>query len=618
MTVLLSPAQRQIVEAPDGPMLVRAGAGSGKTRVLTERIRYVLGRSRKKVLALTFTNAAAQEMRERLSEVPSINDRAFIGTFHGFCERVLINHGASIGLAPMPHIFDDYNDRLGIVDSAIAQTPLVHREYYSRSKKERSRLGKKVLDFISRKKRNLITPEIMIEKSGSDANSLVYVSYQDILTSQNAIDFDDLLLFTHRLFTDRQKIAGLYRRVYEHICVDEAQDLNNAQYAVLRAMTSDENKNVVLVGDPNQSIYAFNGSSSSYMTTRFVQDFHPKVYELSENYRSTRSVLQAASRIIPDPPDLEHTVLEGHFEIHEAAHEEDEAEWILEKVKSLIAAGRHADIENPIRAESIAILARNKYVFSSLDSKLETSGLTFSYKKAPGPVSFESREMQAFYLGLRLKLNPLDSLAEGRLASLAGCEAGVPGTEQEPLDWISRNSDSELTAQVIRAVTNLDSDGRNLRQLMSDMKDSLSCNVLEADVDRTSMVLNDIDDLLSHWNNYAKATGKRSLLGFRNALALGYARSKKRHEGLTLSTVHTMKGQEYDIVFVMGMDDGTFPDYRAIRAGGLEMKQEINNAYVAFTRSRRLLYVSWPKARIMPWGKRRARTISRILGSFSA
>ena len=354
----LSKKQEQIVLVEDGPLYVKASAGSGKTRVLTERIRLLLGKTKRKILALTFTNKAAEEMKERLSEVSDMKERLFVGTFHGFCQFVLENHGNLIGLSKMPHIFEDEADRIKLIEQAIQQTPSYGNDYKTQNKKEQRDFCYRVSNFISQVKRDLIPEEELLEKSGDGNVVLLYKTYQDILNSQNAIDFDDLLLLTYNLLIENTEISSLYRRTYQYICIDEAQDLNNAQYQVLIALTNGEHKNIMMVGDPNQSIFAFNGSSPEFMDKKFVEDFSPKIIELKENYRSSRYLLKAAGRIIPDSNDIVNTVIKGIFEIYTADDEKSEAEWICDKIDSLIKLKKHADIEGSITYEKIAVLAR--------------------------------------------------------------------------------------------------------------------------------------------------------------------------------------------------------------------------------------------------------------------
>jgi DNA helicase-2/ATP-dependent DNA helicase PcrA len=365
----------------------------------------------------------------------------------------------------------------------------------------------------------------------------------------------------------------------------------------------------MMVGDPNQSIYHFNGSSPDYMDKQFVRDFKPVIVELNENYRSSISVLSAANKIIPDAEYIAETVKEGLFEINHLEDEEAEAQWVIDKIKELIASKTHDDIEGEITCEKIAVLARTKYVFNKLEAQLNEANLPFYYKMTPGAIRFESDLMNIFDLALRVRLNPQDSLHKGRLLK----RLNIKTVRNFSLEVVIPQVTDELNKKLIKLVIELDDDGSNIKKALERFRDDLSIE----DENEKNMIFHDINELFKHWHNYAKKTDNKSLHQFKNAMALGQTHPLTQHAGITLSTVHTMKGQEFDIVFVIGMDDETFPDYRAIRSGGVEMTQEKNNLYVAFTRAKRFLYVTWPQKRMMPWDDYKARRISRFLKVFN-
>ena len=608
MKVELSENQKKIVYADNGPIYVKAAAGSGKTRVLTERVRYLLTQTNKKVLALTFTNKAGAEIKERISEIQDIEKRVFVGTFHSFCQTILENHGRLIGLDKMPHIFEDENDRIELIGQAINQTPLYSLEYRKKNDKEQEQFRYRVLNFISDVKRKLI-PDSEIDNHTNDDNIiLLYRNYQDILRAQNALDFDDLLLLAHTLLINFQKTAALYRRSFYSICVDEAQDLNNAQYQFLMALVNNDFDNILMVGDPNQSIYHFNGSSPDYMDKFFVKKFNPTIIELNENYRSSKSVLLAAQQIIANAEYITNTIKQGIFELKCLDDEVAESKWVIGKVNEFIKLKTHNDIEGEINLEKIAILARNKYIFNPLEHFLNVNSLPFYYKMTPGAIHFESEIMKIFDLALRVRLNPQDTLHKLRLFKKLEIDFN-DSLELKDLIFETKNNQHKI----ITLVFDLADDGKNLKTTLEEFKSTIRIQ----DENEKFMVYNDIDELLKHWYNYASKTDNKSLHQFKNAMALGQTHPLSQHVGITLSTVHTMKGQEFDIVFLIGVDDETFPDYRAVRSGGVEMKQEINNMYVAFTRAKRFLFVTWPQKRKMPWGDYKFRKISRLLKGFN-
>ena len=365
-----------------------------------------------------------------------------------------------------------------------------------------------------------------------------------------------------------------------------------------------------MVGDPNQSIYHFNGSSPDYMNVEFVNDFSPIVIELLENYRSSISVLSAAKKIMPDAEYIEGTVKNGIFEIYKAEDQKDEALWVVDKINKLIELGIHEDIEGKITYEKIAVLARNKYVFSNIEAAFVDNELPFYYKMTPGAVKFETEIMVIFDLALRVKLNPFDRLHKLHLIKILKIDVSINDLN-DLMSYIDSIGDSNIR-NILTLVDELRDDGSNLNMIF----EKFIKDIIIEDENEKTMVMNDINELLMHWYNYAKKTDNTNLLQFKNAMALGQTHPLTQHSGITLSTVHTMKGQEFDIVFIIGMDDETFPDYRAIKQGGVELVQEKNNCYVAFTRSKRFLYVTWPSSRMMPWGDVKKRRISRFLSCF--
>jgi DNA helicase II / ATP-dependent DNA helicase PcrA len=262
--VRLSSTQRRVVEFGDGPLLVVAGPGTGKTRVLTERVRRLLSIKREhfRVLALTFTNKAAREMEERLDDLGELRNRTFIGTLHGFCLDMLSDRGKPVGVTSTPQIFEQFSDRRQVLAEAVAADPLLNHELMTAGdSKERTRKLDQWLRAISNVKNHPITMSVI----NDPLEQRIFDAYNLGLAASGAHDFDDLLLLAYRLLIENEKIAAFYRRLYRYICIDEAQDLNEAQYAVVKGLCGTELTNVMMVGDPNQSIYGFTTSSPRFM-----------------------------------------------------------------------------------------------------------------------------------------------------------------------------------------------------------------------------------------------------------------------------------------------------------------------------------------------------------------
>lgn len=610
--VNLSKKQNEVVAFEKGPLLVKAAAGSGKTRVLTERICSLAQKTKRKILAITFTNQASEEIRSRLSEIDEdLLNKVFVGTFHSFCAMVLENHGASIGLVEMPQVFSDMQDRLRILENAIYNTPSLKAKFVMMDNKEKQSLKIKALDAISWIKRDAVLDEQLEEYLGNDSEDLMslYFAYRDLLSSQNAIDFDDLLWYTYNLFITNHNIASLYSRSYEYICIDEAQDLNRVQYFVLRSMTFGRNNNIMLVGDPNQSIYGFNGSSADLIQKDFVKDYSPTIIILSDNYRSTKAILQLANKIIPESASLDNIILNGICEETPYDTVEQEAESVVQKLSNLISLQNCDEIEGVISYKNFAILARNKYVLQTVENELSSHNIPYYYKTTSSGIEFNSQSGKAFFLGMLVKANPKDNFHFSQLKDLLELKSSSQGFNELLHEFPTHS----IQHAILDCLILLKDNGENFRICLNNIIKRIEAQDFEDSEEELNNAYEDFTELQKHWLRYSKSQSERSLSSFRNAVALGQTSVRQQEEGVALSTVHTMKGQEKDIVFLIGMDDQTFPDYRAIQKGGFEMLQEKNNLYVAVTRARRYLFISYPLERVMPWGAVKSRLRSRLL-----
>lgn len=607
--VILSEKQKEIASFKEGAILVRASAGSGKTRVLVERIKMLAASTRRKVLAITFTNKACEEIKTRLAEVDeSLLDHVFVSTFHGLCESIIESHIAATRFSVMPQIFTD-DDRKKILEECISEIPSLSNWYRSLSEKERKNTLYKALDNISLIKRSLLQDQDLPKYIHDEQMRNIYFSFREYMDSLNAIDFDDLLFNAYLLLVNNPLIADLYRRGFTYICVDEAQDMNRAQYMVLRAITGSEYKNVMLVGDTKQSIYAFNGSSSDFMDKDFVRDYNPVVFDLKENYRSASSILNYAQKIVSDT--TLNTVLPYTGLCVENAWETpcEEAKHVVDKIAEL--TGKEIEgFGSRLAYEDIAILGRNKFVLAKIEEQLKQNGIPYHYKTTGAGPEFSSVAARVFDLSMQVKSNPQDSLHFYRLQSLVelnGCKT---------LEDLYASKDI-LLSKIVKYANKLEPDCSNMNATINEIITFIkTLNVSSfLSEEEAIMAYDEFEMLKKHWLNYAKNTKNRSLPAFRNAMSLGQTASQKAENSVILSTIHTMKGQQAIVVFLVGMDDGTFPDYRAVKIGAnsKEMQQERNNLYVAVTRAQRHLYISYPKKRMMPWGDWTVRTRSSLL-----
>jgi len=604
--IRLSDTQKKIVEYGDGALLVVAGPGSGKTRVVTERIRRILSEEEGyfRVLALTFTNKAANEMKERLSEFPDIETRAFIGTLHSFCMEVLSNRGKSVGIDSLPNIFELHEDRKYILRQAVLKEPDLAYELRTQGdSKEQDKLLWRWLEMIGRAKNNLLVPEMIDDAT----ESKVYQAYDAGLRNSNAVDYDDLLLLTYRLFTERPKIADFYRRQYKYICIDEAQDLNEAQYQVVRALCGEEYKNVMMVGDPKQAIYMWNGANPKYLDM-FERDFDATKIVLNDNYRCSKEVVTVARKLAPDYEVEGQLPIKGDVKLIVGSNEKDEAQQVLEYVDELVQ-NNHPDIEVDVSLNNCALLARNRYVFVEVEKQLKDLGWSF-YKQLTSRDEFATDLIADFQLCLRLIANQNDKLHFEILLKRWGEDISHIDEYGSDLGTVVVELAKGYSPILYEAITALQPDDGNVRMVNAlDTLEEYSTQL--TDDNEHALLVNDIAMFRSHWDGYVRRVvgGYHSISTFLAQMALGETQQPRR-DGLALLTVHSSKGLEFDIVVVMGLMEGVFPDFRA---KGVSLQEEKRNMFVACTRSRRLLALSYAKAKRMPWGDVKSQQPSRYL-----
>ncbi|WP_394774985.1 ATP-dependent helicase [Flavobacterium sp.] len=602
----LSPKQSQIVDLNTGSFLIEASAGSGKTRVLTERVKKLLENSSSKILAITFTNKASEELKERIDLNKYKNTNIFVGTFHSFCQSILESRFKLLGFPRMPQIFEDENDRIEIVEEAIKSIPVFTEFYNNLDSKEKPIYKSKVLSFISSVKRELAEPEDLITDEGEEHFLFLYNEYQDILKSNNAVDFDDLILLVYKLFTNNEAVQNLYSKSYNNIFIDEGQDLNKAQYYLLKSLCGNQIKNVMIVGDPNQSIYGFNGSTPKYMETLFIEDFKATKINLEENYRCSKKVIDAANKLMNLKVTAVNYVIEGRFEIYKAKNEKDEGNYVVENIKNLIHLKEHKDIEGIIDYNTIVVLGRNKFVFKYVEEELQKNSIPYYFKSGNIGIKFQTTFMKLFDNYFRIKINPSDKLHAKRLKKLLHIE----NFEDEAS---IKKSKYPYFSVIQNLIQNLNEN--NFKKSLNTIIENIKDFTFFSD-DEKLEIYNEVEELKNLWIEYSYNNLKPNLTGFKNTISLGILKKDSKQEGICLSTVHTMKGQESEIVFLIGLDDGTFPYYLAIQNGAEDLLQEKNNLYVAFTRAKRFLFISYPSIRIMPWGDAKMRSISRFLKSF--
>ncbi|MCF7933574.1 MAG: ATP-dependent helicase [Spirochaetia bacterium] len=626
----LSEQQKLIVQAPIGTAVsVLASAGSGKTRVLTERVRYLLQQTRKdRVIAITFTNKAAQELSDRLSDTVETGDRTWVSTIHSLAERILEQYGHHIGIPSELHIYESDRDRMEVFIRSLRDDGIDIDDFLDvedeRTKREREKVLQRYMNWFSRIKREMLTEHEVLTEYADEKLWHVYAYYQRAMVESGGMDFDDILVYAHKLLLDHEWIADIYRTRYKHICVDEAQDLNKIQYEFIKTLCGETITSIMMVGDEQQMIYGFNSSSSRFLCTDFQRDFSPLNYVLTKNYRSTQSVIQAANKLSTSAKMISDFALIGALEIRPCGDESEEALWIITRIREMLEQKTDPEIEGEISLDKMVVIARNRYVFSRLEKKLKEEQIPYSLRRGErveDPVSLFGKVLD---YGLKLKLNPKDWIDRNRLCALVRLTPDESWDEQEMLQRISHSiSEGEsrylqVIQQVLIRIDGLEEDEPNMRKLIYTFKQSLEelATQEEAQQDAKSIqeyerALQELETFHMCWVRFRQKGLGSSLKTFRNAMALGQLYDNPVAAGLTLSTVHTMKGLEKDIVFIMGLCEGVFPDYRA--SSEKELEEERNTMFVAVTRAKRWLFLSYPEKRVMPWGSMKYQDPSRFM-----
>lgn len=623
----LSIAQNKVVNAPVGNALqVLASAGSGKTRVLTERVRHILeNTNRGSVIALTFTNKAADEMLERLEDDKDNRERIWVATIHSVAQRVLESYGYTIGLPKELHIFERDQDRMEVFLHSLREQGVDIDSYLdvedAREKRNREKTMSQYLNIFSIIKRELLTEdEVRVRYSSNPRIWNIFQDYQASLLESGGVDFDDILLYAHKILLNQDSVSRIYQKKYIALFVDEAQDLNRAQYEFIKVLCGEKIKDIMMVGDSDQMIYGFNGSSSDFFIKNFKSDFSPEVYRLNENYRSSRAVIELANKIKPNSQVGINAALDGHKTLRGFPDEESEAIWVCESIEKILQLKNHPEIEGGIDSSKFVVIGRNRFVFKYIEDEMNKRGITYFLKRNDRnepPVSLIGKVID---LAMRIKINPKDWVDGKRLYKLIGLVPSSEGLNTYDIASAckkikeSNSSDRNIIIFILNKIDNLSLDSPNVLRFCSELKSELKNFGLLADdsakEEDIALGISDVEQLQLMWNRFKRKGLGDSLPSFRNAVALGQLGDDGSNNGIMLSTVHTMKGLEKDIVFVVGMCEGVFPDYRAKSI--IDLEEERNNAFVAVTRSRRWIYITYPEKRMMPWGDYKYHPASRF------
>ncbi|MGZ3540457.1 MAG: DUF3553 domain-containing protein [Vulcanimicrobiaceae bacterium] len=625
-TESLNDVQSAAVRYANGPCLIFAGAGSGKTRVLTHRIAYLLNElevSPDRILAVTFTNKAAGEMKNRLGRmVGNVTRDLWVGTFHSICVRILRRDGGRAGIAPNFAIIDDADQR------SIVKDILADLDY-----DERQLTPGACLSEISKAKNALIWPDKYHERNTSflgERYANVYAEYQRRLSESNSLDFDDLIVRTIDLFEKDEPTRTKWQNKFQYVLVDEYQDVNFAQYRLV-AILADKHKNITVVGDDDQSIYSWRGSDYK-MILRFEDDFPgAKVFKLEENYRSTQRILDAANSLVSNNMTRASKKLftrrsEGEqITAFGADTERSEARYVVEKIKELVRDGA--------AYRDFLILYRTNAQSRVFEEALISEGIPY---RVVGGVGFYARaEIKDVIAYLRYIENPSDALAFKRivnvprrsigqqtLASLvtaANAEHKSVGEAIFDKELLKRavpkkTKELERFAELIETLRNRREDYSIADLLVAVMEESGYLRELRnEDTADARTRLENLQELVGVAREYEMNDETPTLTGFLANIALISDLDALDEDSsyITLMTMHGAKGLEFPNVFLTGLEEGVFPHSRAL-VDMTELEEERRLAYVGVTRAMDRLYLSYAERRTL-FGNTFAHPKSRFL-----
>jgi len=679
----LNPQQSKAVQYEGPALLIGAGAGSGKTRVLTRRIAWILANRKawpSQILAITFTNKAAAEMRERLASlIGNSANSMWVSTFHSACVKILRAHGDSIGLKSGFSIYDS-SDCERLVKIIASELNIDIKKF----------TPKLLLSKISDFKNNLVTwqenlknyaPDYKPGASVSGASSFnsagngdalyaaVYAEYQNRLNVSNAVDFDDLIMLTVRLLRQNPQVSAYYKRKFRYILVDEYQDTNHAQYVLIRELAGVDDagvddysadspdssvspdstqlpqSSITVVGDSDQSIYAFRGADIRNIQD-FEQDFpNATTIMLEQNYRSTQTILDAANAVISNnanrkPKKLWTSLGKGSPIIgYVADNAQGEASWVAQEIARLRG-------EDGINYSDIAIMYRANSQSRSLEDALIKSGLP--YQLVGGTKFYERREVKDALAYLQSIANPDDDVNMRRILNVPKRGLGARA-ESQITSYAKENSISFWSAlnQIDKIAEQIGISSRtfnalkSFRDLMTSLIDFMKANdskpskVVENVLNQSGLLqdlreskdpqdefrVDNLSQLQSVAAEYEQNTPDANVAGFLETTALVADSDQLPDQGedtgkVTLMTLHTAKGLEYPVVFLTGMEQGTFPHSRCAD-NQKELCEERRLAYVGITRAKKILYVTWAAERSQ-WGKSAEMIQSQFLDEIPA
>ena len=600
----LNPAQRQAVEAIEGPVLILAGPGSGKTRVITHRVAYlvkVCGVSPQRIMAVTFTNKAAREMRERLEQLlGQVSEALTLGTFHAICSRILRREGQATGLNSRFVIYDD-EDQLNLIKRSLQELNLDPKQYAPRA----------LQSGISAAKSRLITPQDYAQQVNSYFEEIVqrvYQRYQQLLSQSGAVDFDDLLMKTVQVFNDHSEILSRYQSRYGHVLVDEFQDTNIAQYELIKQLAG-KYHNICVVGDPDQSIYSWRFADLRNIMS-FERDYpEAKVMFLEQNYRSTRIILEVASDVISTnvqrkPKNLwTENEVGSAVVIIESYSQEEEAQSVVNEIEKLVS-------QDQISLKDCAVMYRVNAQSRALEETFMRYGVP--YKLVGGTRFYRRQEIKDVIAYFRVIHNARDNVSLARIintpvrgigqGTLGKLQAWATSQDASLYDVLKQAVDGKaLFPRVIQALTGFvalvdrliaKSHELDLAELLNEILEHTGYREYILAKEGGEERWENIMELKSVAKEYAEFNPEEALAAFLEKVSLvsDIDELDERADAVTLITLHQAKGLEFPVVFIIGMEEGVLP-HRKSFDDSEEMEEERRLCYVGITRAEKRLYL---------------------------
>jgi DNA helicase-2/ATP-dependent DNA helicase PcrA len=621
----LNDAQKQVVQSTKGPVLVLAGAGSGKTRALTHRIAYLMAEKKvnpENILAITFTNKAAGAMKERVRKLltdTGIERSPLLGTFHSVCARILRKDGHNLGYPPGFVIFDE-DDSVKLIKYCLKKMNLSDEKISPKT----------IKTYISSAKNEFIGPKNYKNfSSGYQAEMIaeIYQHYQEELHANDAMDFDDLLLNVVKLFQKYPEILKRYQEIWEYILIDEYQDTNEAQYLFAKLL-SEKNQNICVVGDDSQSIYSWRGANFRNILN-FERDWpKAKVIKMEQNYRSTKAILAAAQAVIEKNVERTNKMLWTENKAgspiiaYEAANEEDEAGFVCREILDLTSKGR--------RLQNIAVFYRTNAQSRVLEEQLLR--FRIPYKIVGGLRFYERKEIKDTISWLKIASGASDWISFER--SLTSPPSGIGVRSIEKIKEMARKDNLKITAIMeldlskivgVRTAGLFNNYFHNIKKVSLAAEKSIKEAIKTAiEVSKLKKYLSDgtfqgderlenLSELLSVAEEYERLKPGLILSDFLEEVALisDIDNYQEEADGVTLMTLHTSKGLEYPVIFIVGMEENIFPHSRSVFEPA-ELEEERRLFYVGLTRAMEMCYLLYCRSRLY-FGNIKSNAPSRFL-----